>query len=278
MNCYRMKPKIFLFCIFSIFTLLWPFSGQAQSEEHRALASEITRHLALNYQLGNAAEDISRQFAQNPFQLEPAQSQNILAAFKHAYGDSLLLNDFITLLSQKMTPDYASKLQRWLDTKTASHITELRQAFHTLQGKRQRVVAMYEMEQQPPSRDRVALITTLLDTTSRVENTIDASATALRVFIEAVDSLNTQRSFTAAQLQNIVANFRSQVKNPLKEELKNRLLVLFRPTKDEALEQYIAFWGTPMGQWLNKQIADGIREAYNVAAKRFIENISTETK
>lgn len=271
-----MKPRIHIFftLTFYISMLAFPPQVDAQTIDNRILADDIAEHLALNHQLDTLPDDIRVQFEQNPFQLPPEENKHLLEAFKKAYNDSLLLHDFKSALAPALSPEYAREIRTWLSTENTQHITDIRQEFYTLQGKRKRVIAMYEMEQNPPTQDRVSLIKTLTDTTSVTESTIESSVTILRSVIEAVSALSKEQSFTEPQIDAITSNFRAQIQGQISQEYKNQMLILFQPVDSGKLKDYIRFWGTNAGQWLDQRISQSIHESYESASERLQESIS----
>lgn len=248
----------------------------AQSTENEPVAANIAEHLALDHQLDEIPEDIRLQFEQNPLQLPAAENSQLITAFKDAYNDSLLLHDFKSAFADSLTPELSGKLQDWLQRESTKRITDARQSFYTLDGKRNRVITMYEMEQEPPSQDRVALTQSLTDTTSVVESTVESSVIILRSMIEAVNQISTQRTFPDSQIDAIANNFRTQIQGQISRQYANQMLVLFHPVDSATIQDYIAFWGTETGQQLDQYISHSIRQAYEAASQRFMESVSTD--
>ena len=249
-----------------------PISAQSTANMD-AFTAEVAQHLAIKYQLSEIPENIRLQFEQNPLQLPPDQNDDMLTAFKKAYDQAILLDDFEAALSQKKSEEYAGELRRWLKSDQTQLITDTRQQFYTLQGKRKRVITMYEMEQNPPSQSRIDLIKSLTNTTGVVESTVESSVIILRSVIEALDIISDQRSFSDTQIDGIANNFRAQIQAQTSQEYEHKMLVLFHPVDSSVLKEYANFWETEPGQWLTRSINESIGQAYKNASARFLESV-----
>jgi len=151
-----MNPIIRFFSRASVLLLLvyLPFPAFCQSAPDNTgdLVDQLVNRMALKAQLEEAPGEIHAQFEQNPLSLPVQQNEHMLELFSEAYSTERLLDDFKSALEQEITGERANQLSQKLDEPGIRAATDAQQAFYTLQGKRKRIVAKYEISQEPPSR------------------------------------------------------------------------------------------------------------------------------
>lgn len=257
------------------FFLCLPFLvfGQSAPENKHALVNQLVEQLALKDQLKEAPDDIRLQFKQNPLNLPAQKNERMLELFSDAYKSDRLLNDFKDALQQEMTDEQAAEISQKLSTPGIRAVTDAQQEFYTLQGKRKRIVAKYEMDQQAPSPERAAAITALVDTISSAAGSVESSVVILRSVIKALGVLSDQHSFTDQQIDAVADNFRTQMQAGASQQTNNRLMVTYYNVDTEALESYVTFMQSDTGQWLDKAISQSIQSAYEAASDRFLQSI-----
>lgn len=271
----KLFSRSFTALVLIIFAAI-PALAQSVSDESQVLANQLAEHLALSHKISEVPENIRVQFEQNPLQLPAEKNKRMLRHFDKAYDSNLLLNDFKSTLAEKMAGPYQPEISEWLNSKSTQAITDKRQDYYTLQGKRKRIITMYELDQNPPSSERTDLIASLTDTTSVTESTVESSVIILRSILQAVSRLSERQTFTNPQIDGIANNFRSQINEQVSQELTNQSTVLFHSMKTDTLTEYISFWGTEPGQWLDEAISESIQAAYKAGADRFLKALETD--
>lgn len=261
---YRFLPLVFVTAL-----LLLPHRVAAQTPG--AIVDTLTGQLALDKQLAATPDNIRSQFEANPLQISSSLNKQLMQTFREAFADSLLLNDFKEAFRRRMEPAYGDTIARWLDRPATRAITAAEQEFYTLQGKRKRVITMYELEQNPPSEARTRVIAAIDDTTSAAGSTVESSVIILRSVIRAVSQASPQRSFSDAQVDMIVDNFRTQLQAQAGPQLQNKLMITYHNLDTDTLRQYLQFWQTYTGQWLDHAVSQSMQAAYGAAADRFLK-------
>lgn len=251
-----------------ILTALPALSTRAQSN---ALVDQIADQMAMKHQLGEAPEQIRVQFEQNPLQLAAETNTQMLSLFEEAYSPDLLLQDFKSALRQEMEDQYSANISQWLNSQNAQTVTEARQDYYTLQGKRKRIITLYEMDQNPPTSQRKAVIASLTDTTTVAESLVESSVIILRSIIETLGTLSSRQNFSQGQINGIASSFRTQMQAQAGQNLNNQSMVMYYNVPVNTLEEYVAFWGTEAGQWLDKAIGKSMQAAYQAAADRLVQ-------
>lgn len=260
--------------IFFSFTIVG--KAQTQATVHQSLADTITSDFAISEKIKEAPRDLRLQFEQNPLNLDPGKNKEILSHFSEAYKTNMLVADFKTSLQEKLTEEEAETVSNKLQSPAIQKVTEARQEFYTLQGKRKRIVTKYEMEQDPPSADRISSIRALVDTTSQAEESVESSIIILRPLLTALMKESQQRTFSEAQLDAITSNFRAQMQSQASEQALNDLLITFYNIDDKTLSEYVSFMQSPAGQWLDNAISESIQASYQQAADRFSASVNTD--
>lgn len=271
------QSHLFFALLFGPLLFFIPFRTQGQpatpAADANTVVDRLVQELALDRQLTETPDDIRGQFEQNPLQLPTAQNQHMLQAYGEAFKKAALLQDFKTELNQRIDDGRAASLTDWLERAYVQTIAEAEQEYYTLQGKRKRVVTMYEMEQQPPSEQWVQLIAAITDTTSAAGSTVESSVIILRAVIKALGTLSPQRDFSESQIDMIASNFRSQLESQASQQVQSKLMITYYNVDTNVLEQYLSFWQTDTGQWLDQTISQSMQAAYRSATERFLSAI-----
>jgi transposase InsO family protein len=231
--------------------------------------------MAFEYQLGEAPETIRLQFEQNPLQLASETNQQMLAQFDKAYETNRLLSDFKSALKKQFTPEYQTKISDWFARDYVQEISQARRDYHTLQGKRKRIITRYELDQSPAAELRKKMISTLTETTSAGESSIESSVIVFRSVLKALSQLSTQRRLNEVQIEGITNNFREQQQNQAGNSFNREQLIMYNQVSDDMLERYISFWNTETGRWLDKAISESLQTAYQQSAERFLESVNS---
>lgn len=244
--------------------------NQEETVERIINATGIAEGIASN------PREISAQFASNPFGLEPTENERMIRLFNKAYSDGLL-----QLVRQTFNEQYdaghAQTVVEWLEEEPAHSVLQAEQEFYTLQGTRMQVVRRYEMEQEPPSTEREEVIQSLMEATSATEYAIESQLILFRSIISAFSILSDQQTFSEAQIDGIVNNYRTQIQSQIQQELSNRLMIMYHEIDNDMLRDYTDFYQTEAGHWLNATAAEAVQIAYRAAGDHFIESV-TETQ
>ncbi len=273
------QPKRILYCILFVCSgLCLPPAAysQSSSDDGAHLTDRLTQKLAIEQQLSEAPGNIRLQFEQNPLQLPPEKNERMLALFNEAYNEPLLIDNFKAALQEQMNDEYRDEISAWLKEPSTKSVTGAQQEFYTLQGKRKRIVTMYEMDQKPPSQEREELISTLTGASAMAESSVESSVIILRSVIEALNRLSEKQNFSDAQVNAIANNFRSQMQSQASQQLNTQLMVMYHNTETESLESYIKFWQSDAGQWLDKTVSESMQSAYRSAANRFLDSVDKD--
>ena len=266
------------YCVVACILFCLPIKilAQTSTEAAPSLADTIISDFAVEEKIKKAPHDLQLQFEQNPLNLAPKKNEEILNHFSEAYQSDLLVNDFKSALQQKLTGEWIESVSQKLQSAAIQQITEAQQQFYTLQGKRQRVVTKYEMEQDPPSEERTSTVQALMDTTSIASEFVESSIIILRPLLKSLIKESQQRTFSEAQFEAIANNFRAQMQSQASDQTLNDLLITFHQVDSKVLRKYLSFMQSQPGQQLDKVISESMRSAYQQAADRFSASVNPD--
>lgn len=269
-SLFRIIPALlFLYCLLSLQLSAQNTSTDINQDE---IIEQIIRETGLSDGIASTPKEIRRQFASNPFGLEPTKNERMISLFEEAYDDGLLKQVRQTF-GEQFQPEHAGEVLAWLETTTALEVLESEKEFYTLQGTRKQIVRRYEMEQNPPSDNRREIIKNLVESTSAVESAVTSQLILFRSIISAFSILSDQQTFSEAQIDGIVNNYRMQVEPQMQQEMSRQLLITYYNIDSEVLQDYTSFYQTEAGRWLNTTSQEAIQRAYRSAGEEFLQSV-----
>lgn len=264
----------------ALMAICLPLSGRAQTatSPHPALVDQVIETLALSYKVTQLPASFKAQFKQNPFRLSQETSKQWLKAFNKAYNKEQLMHDYRTLLKNKLSQLSTDELTSWLSQPSTQKLAEARHKHHSLQGKRKQIVALYELEQNPPSKERQKLMGDFARAITPKNAMIEASITLFQSVLKTIDHVSAQLNFTDAQLNMIVNTFRKQGPKHIKQLREKGLPVKFHGIPSNTLEQALGFWQSQTGQALAKAIYTSLQQTYEKAGQRLSKAVNTNNQ
>ena len=269
-----MDIKALLGSIILYLILICPIDTVAQSGSSKSdVAEQLFDNMQLEQQMLETSEELHSQFVQNPLGLPAGQNKQMMDLFLEAFSISMLVDDAKQFFRQNLNPTHANSALQWIQEPETKAVLAAQKQFYTLQGIRKRIVHKYEMEQDPPSDQRVKIIDSLAQNTSAVESEIESQVIIFRAIVSAFDEFNVQQSFSEMQLNGIVSNFRNQLQLQVEQEVTNQLMLIYYDVETESLGTYASFYDTESGRWLNKTTTQAMHSAYQSAADRFLDSV-----
>lgn len=258
-------------CIFMI-----PILSAAQPQTDKADTSVIDsllKEIPFESRLQQAPKDIEMQFAQNPLGLPAEKNERMIELFADGFVIDSLMHDVKRVFHDRYNDQYADRLASWLNSSSTQKVHEAEENSNTLQGARRSVVRMYELEQDPPSKEREKVISSLMDATSSVENAIESQTILFRSIVSAFSILSDQRTFSETQIEGIVSNYRMEIENQIENDLKQQFLVMYYNLENETLRAYTSFYESDAGSWLDSTTTEAVTTAYRNATDRFVKSV-----
>lgn len=260
-----------------LFLALLPFVTIAQEsppQNESEIIHKIIEETSVSGELHQPIDELQNQFSQNPFGLPSATNERMMDLFSDAFQPESTLESIRSTFKNQYNEEHAETVVDWLNEPHPQDVHEAEKEFYTLQGIRKRVVSKYELEQDPPSENRIQLIQSLAQRKSAVETELEARATIFRALVTAFGELSDQQSFSSSQIEGIVGNFRNQIQSQIDQQVINHLMTKYHSVDDDVLQQYISFYDTESGQWLTDTTSESIQNALESAADQFLTSIN----
>jgi len=255
---------------------LMPLTLMAQNTattNHSAKINKIISATSIGLQMNGTTKEFHDQFSQNPLGLNPSTNDQMMNIFKHNFDQKTLVDDAFQTFQDNYNAQYADSVINWIHSKASQQVLHTKQDYYTLQGIRKRVVNKYELEQNPPSQERTNIIDSLAHRTSAAEAEINANVKMFRAVVKAFSRLSDQRTFSDAQIEGFVNNYRSQMNSQMDQEIQKQLLVMYHSIDNQTLKTYSSFYTTEPGKWLNKTTLNSMQEAFDAATDRFLKSV-----
>lgn len=251
------------------------FGQSASTNSQTEIIEQIVKKTGIANQVSRAPKEMKKQFSTNPFGLEPAKNEHMIDLFAKAFVDDSLSVELHSTFKEQYKANLANSVNKWLMEESTQKVLEAEQEFYTLQGLRQRIVRMYELEQEPASEERKTIVSSLIDATSASESALESQLILFRSIISAFSMLSDQQNFSESQINGIVNNYRLQIQPQMEQEIANRFLIMYYELKNETLTEYISFFESETGKWLSKTTSESIHSAFRAAADRFVESVNS---
>lgn len=265
----RLTAVILIFALFPIITIGQDSSTQSKSQVIQKIAEETS----ISSELNQPIDELENQFSQNPFGLPSATNERMMELYSEAFQPKSTTESIRNTFNEQFNAEYADSVAAWLRKPNTKDVHETEKDFYTLQGVRKRIVSKYELEQDPPSDERVQLIQSLAEKRSAAETEMESRATIFRALVTAFGELSDQQSFNSTQIEGIVGNFRNQMRSQIDEQVTSHLMTKYHGLDNEVLQQYISFYNTESGQWLTTTASQSKQNALESAADQFLELI-----
>lgn len=156
-------------------------------------------------------------------------------------------------------------------------MTALELAANTLEA--MEAVQLYgaTLESQPPPQPRRALIELLDGTLDASRLALDLQAIILRTLLEGANSLlPEERQPDGTQIDLQIIDMKLQLLGLVREQVEVSMLYTYREVSDEELTEYLAYWRTEDGHWLNGTTSRALLAAIEEAGREAGELISLQ--
>ncbi|HLR77381.1 MAG TPA: hypothetical protein VK106_06940 [Balneolaceae bacterium] len=247
--------------------------GQSAKTHEYQLAEKVIGQLSLINRVEQLPENFVEQFEQNPFRLSEKVNQKWLEAFKEAYNKKRLMQDYRSILADKLNKLPANKINEWLKQTSTQELAQAREQHHSLQGKRKQIVAMYELEQDSLSQNRKELLSNYAEAILPAGALMESSIIVFHSVLKSIDKLSDNINFTDVQINQLTANFRQQEPDYVQQMKDKKLPVVFFGVSSNPIEQSLHFWQSQTGQLLTEAIYASLQQTYKQAAERLADHI-----
>lgn len=264
--------------IFIIFIIFYPFFSLAQTTAPTSESETINyiiKETSIQEELNRSISELESQFSQNPFGLPASKNEQMMNLFANTFEPKAMRTTIKETFREQYNADHANATVNWLNDSTTQKVLDYQKEFYTLQGIRKRIVNEYELEKNPVSQARTALIDSLAQQMSAAPMEVESRAIIFRAMISALSKLSDQRSFSEAQIDTFVNNFRNQMQSQIGQQLTNRFLVKYHGLDSKYLRDYMSFYETEAGSWLSNTTSQSVHGALESASEKFLNSLNT---
>lgn len=269
-DCRRTATIIILFALLPFITIAQESPPQTESE----IVDKIIEETSVSDELNQPIDELQNQFSQNPFGLPSATNERMMDLYAEAFQPDSTLKSIRSTFNNQYNAEHAESVVDWLNEPNPQNVHETEKEFYTLQGIRKQVVSKYELEQDPPTENRIQLIQSLAQKKSAVETELEARITIFRALVTAFGELSDQQSFSSGQIEGIVENFRNQIQSQIDQQVTSNLMTKYHGVDDDVLQQYITYYDTESGKWLTDTTSESVQNALETAADQFLTAIN----
>lgn len=261
-----------------IICLLIPLQSIAQesaSTHTKDNVDQLFELAPIKETLNNFPEDLKTQFSQNPFGISSSDNQKLIELFTEHFNADSLYNVAQKNFAENFDPEQANAALESLQSDSIKPVIEAESDFYSVQGIRKQIVTKYELEQDEPSEDRIALIKDVIDYRAVNDTEIESQEILFRTFVAGTDKISSDLSLGEAQVKAIVDNFTNRMQMQLDDELKNNYLVMYHGLSDDQLKNYADFYETEAGTEFNDLIEGAIHAAFQEGSDRFLNAVES---
>ncbi|MGV1097831.1 hypothetical protein ACUUL3_00280 [Thiovibrio sp. JS02] len=244
-----MLKRISLSVILSAFlTLLC--ASQVFAGRHEDLVNKYIELSGFNEILAAFPEQIEAVAAQNQLTSKhPSLDNKVTAIMKESFDLKHAEKNLSLFLLQNTDIDYLEKLLKWMETPLAKKIKneELASSGPESQAELLRYIA--ELQSDPPSQERVAVIHEVERTTGLSELTANIVIDMMRGMFESFNlALPEENRQALAIIEEEITKNKAVIQESLRQQMILTSFYSYRNISNEELVQYINFYKTDVGK------------------------------
>ncbi|MDA2912413.1 hypothetical protein MYX77_00375 [Acidobacteriia bacterium AH_259_A11_L15] len=278
MSSYRSILSLLVVCFIAAAlpaALAQEESGQApvspilrQDSEKETLIKELLELSGLRAQLQYIRGNVLSRLSPGPGESRQ-EFEEQRQIFANAYDPGRLYETVRGYLRHHADKDRLRAVVEWLRSPSAREITEVEvensgpdamQGFQSFAAR---------IRQNPPPQQRVALMRRFQRASRALEQALETDMVTFQGIIEAASrGLPPGRRPTAEQRQRLLAEMRAQLDVQIDQYGPTILLYNYQEASDEALEDYVIFLESDVGQWYVNITNRAMLSAMSAAARR----------
>ena len=248
--------------------LLIPNAGSADKD----LTHELYAKSGLKKQIELLPSNMQAQFAQDfHFQQMPREvSSEIKALVAQCFAAKNLEPIVLKHIEARMSPGVMRAVMDWLDSPLGKKCTKLEGAASTPEAVAGIQAFALELQDSPPSPDRLRLIRTFDAATRSTEAAVTITMNMeLAIRTAFLTSFPPEAETSVAEIMEEIKRNQPQLEAMLHPQVVINLLYAYRSLSNSELEEYIEFATSDMGKNYHAATLDAIRNALLDASLRF---------
>jgi len=256
-----------------ILLLTLPYMAAAQTAQHDDHINNILTETSIQEQIEEITSEVKEEIKANPFNMPKQQMDRTLSRFEQAYNADQLMKQVQQTFNEEFEQSPAEATLQWLNEDKTQIILNEKNRFYSLQGKRERIVRRYELEQDSLSSKRKNIIHNLIEAQSAKESELQSRTIIFRSILSAFNKIS-NRGLPDSSIDEIVQNFKKQIEPQMEQEVFERLSIMYYTIDDQSLANYRSFYQSKPGQWLSATTSKAIHQALQSAADEFNQSLT----
>jgi valyl-tRNA synthetase len=192
--------------------------------------------------------------------------RKLVEAVEDSFRAELFYQEVYDRMDRDFDPKHAEAVLKWISSPLSRKMAELEIASTTVEAVAATEAYAEQMAVTPPSRKRLELVQRLDRATRSTEHNREMSLAVTEAMLRVLAPLMPlERQMSEKQIQDVLETQQMQMK---REEPGSQIsfLYTYRSVTDEELAEYIEGYETEAGAWLNRIIAESLKEAMVHAA------------
>ena len=249
--------------------LLLPITSLSAADKTSTL-----KKLAKYSQLKDQAREIA-DFALNEIEnrkkgLPEEEYQRLQNLITQAFNEQRLYKAMYRHLENGYDRNLSPRWLQHLQSPLMRKITELEKQSTASDNFPKLIAYAQQLQQQPASETRTALIDTLDEITYTSELAVESQLAVAKVLLHAINpSLPSNKQMSTSQIKAALDALRIQTTQTLQRFSRITHLYTYQSLSDEELQQYLTLYQSPEGTWAADTIYQAIKAALGDAIQRF---------
>jgi hypothetical protein len=177
---------------------------------------------------------------------------NVISAIKasaqKAFAPAILKEAVVLAFKEKLAAQEIKEVLDWLDSPTGKKCTQSEEAASTPQAETDLRQYAAQMQNSPPTQQRVDLVRKLDSAMKVSENHVDLAINArVVVFMAIMAALPLEQQRSVDDISREVEKHRPQIEATVRSRLLIYLLYTYKDLTDAEIQQYIEFATSPVG-------------------------------
>lgn len=194
--------------------------------------------------------------------LTAQQLKIIYARIPLAYAKEDIRPGIIAVLANRLTAADAQIVLEWLDSPLGRKCTALESAAAAPEALQAMQDYAAELQQSPPSQERVALLGDLGKAVKAAENAVEVVMnTQLAVAAGMLAALPAEQQKPIAVIRDQIEQFRPQVTAAMENQTALAFLYTYQELTEDEIKRYLYFARSDMGARYHTAASDGIEQA-----------------
>lgn len=189
-------------------------------------------------------------------------------AFAEAYRAEGLYEKVVAYFQAKADREQLLGAREWLLTPLSRKMTALELEAATPEAQQQMEAFAAGFDTNPAAKERLALVQALDEAVKATEVTVAVTVATVRALVEGVQPLlPADKRMLPEEIEPKIGRLQAELETTMKYGTWLSFLYTYRSASDDELADYVAYWKSHEGRWLNETTSAALLEAITAAAE-----------